>query len=109
PVVLGPDGIKDRLKPTGPAPGMLPDVDYKLGQAQLEPGDSLFMFTDGVTDAKNPVGELFTEKRMLALVAPPAESALDLLDRVDAALQEHIGTADQFDDITMLVARRSPQ
>ena len=54
PVVIGPDGIKDRLKPTGPAPGMLPNVDYRIGQAQLDPGDILFTFTDGVTDAKNP-------------------------------------------------------
>jgi sigma-B regulation protein RsbU (phosphoserine phosphatase) len=107
PVVLGPDGVKDRLKPTGPAPGMLPDVDYQIGQAQLDPGDTLFLFTDGVTDAKDPAGKLFTEKHMLALVEPPSESALGLLDRVDSALEEHISTANQFDDITMLAARRS--
>jgi sigma-B regulation protein RsbU (phosphoserine phosphatase) len=109
PVLIGPDGIKDRLKATGPAPGILPDVDYRLGQAQMEPGDILFTFTDGVTDAKNPAGQLFTEKRMLALIEPPADSALALLDRVDDALREHISTANQFDDITMLAARRSPQ
>jgi len=56
PVVIGPNGIKDRLKPTGPAPGMLPDVDYRIGQTQLDPGDILFTFTDGVTDARNPLG-----------------------------------------------------
>jgi sigma-B regulation protein RsbU (phosphoserine phosphatase) len=107
PVVIGPDGIKVRLKATGPAPGVLPNVDYQIGQAHLEPGDVLFAFTDGVTDAKNPAGQLFTEKRMLALIEPPAESALDLLDRVDDALRAHISTAVQFDDITMLAARRS--
>jgi sigma-B regulation protein RsbU (phosphoserine phosphatase) len=109
PVIIGPEGIKDRLKATGPAPGVLPNVDYRLGQAQMEPGDILFTFTDGVTDAKNPAGQLFTEKRMLALIEPPAESALALLDRVDDALRAHIDTANQFDDITMLAARRSPQ
>jgi sigma-B regulation protein RsbU (phosphoserine phosphatase) len=109
PVILGTEGIKDRLKATGPAPGVLPNVDYRLGQAQMEPGDILFMFTDGVTDAKDPGGHLFTEKRMLALIEPPAESALALLDRVDDALRAHIDTAVQFDDITMLAARRSPQ
>jgi sigma-B regulation protein RsbU (phosphoserine phosphatase) len=107
PVIIGLDGIKDRLKATGPAPGVLPSVDYRLGQAQMDPGDILFAFTDGVTDAKNPAGQLFTEKRMLALIEPPAESALALLDRVDEALRAHISTANQFDDITMLAARRS--
>lgn len=108
PVLIGPDGIKERLKATGPAPGVLPNVDYRLGQAQMEPGDILFTFTDGVTDAKNPAGQMFTEKRMLALIEPPAASALDLLDRVDDAVRAHISTAIQFDDITMLAARWSP-
>jgi sigma-B regulation protein RsbU (phosphoserine phosphatase) len=108
PVLIGPDGIKERLKATGPAPGVLPDVDYRLGQAQMEPGDLLFMFSDGVTDARNPAGQMFSEKRMLALIEPPAASALELLDRVDDAVRAHIGTAVQFDDITMLAARRSP-
>jgi phosphoserine phosphatase RsbU/P len=108
PVLIGADGIKDRLKPTGPAPGILPNVDYHIGQAQMEPGDILFTFTDGVTDAKNPAGQMFTEKRMLALIEPPAESARALLDRVDDAVRAHISTANQFDDITMLAARRSP-
>jgi phosphoserine phosphatase RsbU/P len=106
PVLIGADGIKDRLKPTGPAPGILPNVDYHIGQAQMEPGDILFAFTDGVTDAKNPAGQLFTDKRMLELIEPRAESALALLDRVDDALRAHISTANQFDDITMLAARR---
>jgi sigma-B regulation protein RsbU (phosphoserine phosphatase) len=109
PVLIGPDGIKERLKATGPAPGVLPDVDYRIGQTQMEPGDILFTFTDGVTDAKNPAGQMFSEKRMLALIEPPAESALALLDRVDDALRAHISTANQFDDITMLAARRSQQ
>ena len=109
PVIIGPEGIKNRLKATGPAPGVVPDVDYQIGQAQLDPGDMLFMFTDGVTDAKNPAGQLYTDKRMVALVEPPAESALELLDRVDDALRAHISTAVQFDDITMLAVRRAPR
>jgi phosphoserine phosphatase RsbU/P len=109
PVLIGPEGIKERLKATGPAPGILPNVDYQIGQAHMEPGDILFTFTDGVTDAKSPAGQMFSEKRMLALIEPLAESALGLLDRVDDALRAHIDTADQFDDITMLAARRSPQ
>lgn len=109
PVVMAQDGtLKSRLKPTGPAPGMLPDVDYRVDQVMLEPGDVLFAFTDGVTDAKDPAGHLFTEKRMLTLIEEPTESATALLDYVDQTLRTHISTAVQFDDITMLALRRSP-
>jgi phosphoserine phosphatase RsbU/P len=109
PVFCGKDGIKARLKPTGPAVGMLPNADYDIGQIQFEPGDYLLIFTDGVTDARNPAGELFNEKRLLRLLDPPIASAKELLDRIVDALREHIGTADQFDDITMMVIRRVPE
>lgn len=94
--------IKARLKPTGPAPGMFPDVDYKMGQVMLEPGDTLYCFTDGCTDAKDPEGHLFGEKRLMDLVSQPSESASGLVECIDSALREHIGEANQFDDITMI-------
>jgi serine phosphatase RsbU (regulator of sigma subunit) len=108
PIFFGSDGIKARLKPTGPAVGIMPDVDYDIGQIQFEPGDVLLVFTDGVTDARNPQGELFTEKRLLPLVQDPVSSASELLDRIVSSLREHIATADQFDDITMMAVRRKP-
>jgi serine phosphatase RsbU (regulator of sigma subunit) len=108
PVFFGPEGIKARLKPTGPAVGIMPDIDYDIGQIRFEPGDTLLVFTDGVTDARNPQGELFTEKRLLALLDEPVTSARGLLDRIVAALQAYMATADQFDDITMMAVRRVP-
>jgi sigma-B regulation protein RsbU (phosphoserine phosphatase) len=106
PAIVGPNGIKARLKPTGPAVGMMPGVEYRIDQVKLEPGDMLFTFTDGVTDTRAPDRELFSEKRMLALVEQPAPSATALLDRLDEALHAHMADADQFDDITMLAVRR---
>jgi sigma-B regulation protein RsbU (phosphoserine phosphatase) len=109
PVILNQAGeVIARLKPTGPAPGMLPDVEYRIGEASLQPGDILFMFTDGVTDAKDPLGHLFTEKRAMEIVAQPSGSAQQLIDRIDDALIQHIGRAAQFDDITMVAVRRLP-
>jgi serine phosphatase RsbU (regulator of sigma subunit) len=109
PVILNQGGdIIARLKPTGPAPGMMADVEYGIGQATLEPGDMLYMFTDGVTDAKDPQGRLFTEKRALEILTEPCGSAQQLIDRIDDALIQHIGRAAQFDDITMLAVRRQP-
>jgi sigma-B regulation protein RsbU (phosphoserine phosphatase) len=105
-VVSASGAIKARLKPTGPAVGMLPDQVFKNQQISLEPGDMLVTFTDGVLDARNPASQLFTEKRLLSLLEQPAPSATALLARLEADLNTHIASADQFDDITVLVARR---
>jgi sigma-B regulation protein RsbU (phosphoserine phosphatase) len=87
---------------------MLPDAVFGTHQVTLEPGDLLITFTDGVLDARNPAGQLFTEKRLLSLLQQPIPSALTLLGGIEANLRAHIGTANQFDDITMLAARRLP-
>ena len=108
PILLGSDGlVKARLKATGTPVGMMPDVVYTIGQTQLEPGDILFGYSDGVTDARDPAGKMFTEKKMLELLQhKPASSANELLMRVKTALGDHISTADQYDDITMIAVRR---
>jgi sigma-B regulation protein RsbU (phosphoserine phosphatase) len=107
PVVLDAQGeIKVRLRPTGPAVGMLPDMVFNTHQISLEPGDLLFTFTDGVLDARNLAGQLFTEKRLLPLLQQPIVSATALLDQIETTLKSHIGSADQFDDITLLAVRR---
>ncbi|MCW5848794.1 MAG: SpoIIE family protein phosphatase [Anaerolineae bacterium] len=108
PILIGPSGVKARLTPTGPAVGMFPDAQFEIQQAQIEPGDILFTYSDGVTDARNPSRKLFTEKRLLALLSESAASAGELQDRVDNQLRAHIDTAPQFDDITMLTVRRIP-
>jgi sigma-B regulation protein RsbU (phosphoserine phosphatase) len=98
--------IKARLGSTGPAVGMMPDSDFDIEQVRLEPGDFLFAFSDGVTDARSPDKKFFTEKSLLPLLEQPATSAAALLERVETNLRAHIATADQFDDITMLAVRR---
>lgn len=109
PVLLNQAGdITARLKPTGPAPGLLPDAEYRIGEVLLEPGDTLYMFTDGVTDARDLEGQLFTAERALEILAHPFGSAQQLIERIDDALIQHIGGAAQFDDITMLAVRRLP-
>ncbi len=105
--IVGADGtLKARLKSTGPAVGMIPGVEFKILQTVIEPGDTLFTYTDGVPEARNPAREFFTEKRVLELLAEPTPSARGLLERVEATLINFIDSADQFDDITMLIARR---
>jgi sigma-B regulation protein RsbU (phosphoserine phosphatase) len=110
PAIVSPEGvIKARLAPTGPAVGLFPDVSFEIAHAQLAPGDMLFCYTDGVTDARNPEREFFGEPRLQQLLAQPAPSAAALLNRFEGHLQAHIASADQFDDITMLAARWVPE
>ncbi len=104
----GAPAISARLRPTGPAVGMMPDSDFEIRQAKLEPGDTMLIYTDGVTEAKDPNGKLFTEPRLLALLSEPDPSAAALLERIERNLRSHMGGAAQFDDITMLAVRRAP-
>jgi sigma-B regulation protein RsbU (phosphoserine phosphatase) len=94
--------LKAALKNTGAAVGMFPGVDYNIEFTQMEPGDILYAYTDGVTEARNAAGEFLTEKGLLALLAEPATSATALLDRIDIHLKTFMDNAEQFDDITMM-------
>jgi sigma-B regulation protein RsbU (phosphoserine phosphatase) len=87
---------------------MFPGAGFEIGDAHLDYGDILYAFTDGVTDARNPSGKLFHESGLISLITPPLDSAKGLLDRVDDALDRYIADAIQFDDITMVAARRQP-
>ncbi len=109
PIILGRDGrIKNTLKATGMPVGMMPDSNYEIGQASLEPGDIFFGYTDGVTDARDPWGRMFSDRQLMRLVHEPAPTAAALLKRFEMALHAHIATADQYDDITMIAVRRIP-
>jgi sigma-B regulation protein RsbU (phosphoserine phosphatase) len=108
PTILGPRGIKRRLDTTGPAVGIMPEAVFELGKTQLERGDLLLMHTDGVTDARDSAGHSYSTRRFLALLEGSAPSAGALVERLVADLRSHIGSADQFDDITLLAVRWTP-
>jgi sigma-B regulation protein RsbU (phosphoserine phosphatase) len=107
PALLRADGTRQLLAPTGPALGLLPGSVFDIGQVQLDRGDTLFLYTDGVTEAKDADGAFFTEERMLAALAAPADGATAFLERIDNELHDHVGTAEQFDDITMMALHRA--
>ncbi|MFC1715601.1 SpoIIE family protein phosphatase [Candidatus Poribacteria bacterium] len=109
PVIFGPDGVqKEKLGTTGPAVGAFPDVEFNIQETQFEPGDTLFAYTDGVTDAEDPYGERFGRERLFSLLEQPVTCAAAMLERIETRLHVHIAYAEQFDDITMLAVRRSP-
>ena len=103
------DGEQVLLHPTGPAVGIAEDSGFVLGYTHLAPGDVLFVYTDGVVEARDLDGQEYSLDRLQQVVADPAESADGVLDSVDASLHRHVSGADQFDDITMFVLRRALQ
>ena len=103
--ILGESGIKKNLKNTGPAVGMMLNSKFQIQQVEFEPGDILLGYTDGVTEGKNPDGQLFSKERLMDLLIEPISSATALIERIKQSLFAHIADAPQFDDITMLAIR----
>lgn len=97
------------LNPTGPAVGIQQDSSFLLGYVHLSPGDALFIYTDGVVEARDPAGQQFGMSRLCEVVQRPAATAAALIDNVTACLDEFVGLADQFDDITMFALRRDDE
>ena len=77
---------------------------YRLNEIQLQPGDRLFLYTDGVTEATNIFSELYGEERLLAFMNQNASlEAEKLLPALKANIDEFVGEAPQFDDMTMVL------
>ena len=107
--IVGPDGgVKANLSATGPSVGIQPKIEFNVEHAQMEPGDILLGYTDGVTEASAADGLFFTRDRFLKILETPVSTATDLIDQIADTLQNYIGQADQFDDITLLAMRRIP-
>jgi sigma-B regulation protein RsbU (phosphoserine phosphatase) len=106
PLLVREDGELERLDPTGPAVGMLPDMPFNIENIRLGENDTLVAYTDGVPDALNPSGETFGEERLLALARGKYSSADELLRKLRSELNAHIADRSQYDDITMFVLRR---
>ena len=91
-----------------PVLGFQEGIAYSKDQLVLSSGDALFLYTDGVTEAMNGKGEMFSEKRLketLTCVSIQHGANLapgDLLAGLQAAIGKHVGTVEQSDDITML-------
>lgn len=79
-------------------------VRYRAGELTLYPGDRLFLYTDGVPEATNTNNELYGESRLLAFMDKNAMvDATELLPKLKENIDEFVGEAPQFDDITMLM------
>ena len=84
-------------------------IRYRAGELTLCPGDRLFLYTDGVTEATNAESELYGENRLQAFMNRNASvKATELLPALKMDIDVFVGEAPQFDDITMLIFDYKP-
>ena len=85
-------------------------VRYRIGELTLSAGDRLFLYTDGVPEATNTENKLYGEDRLLTFMNQNATmEAVNLLPALKANIDEFVGDAPQFDDITMLMFDYKPK
>lgn len=111
PLVVHSDGSSAELALTGGvALGVMPGLDYQEGNATLNPGDTLILYTDGVSEAMNANGEEFGVERLQQIFAnQPPTSARMAIEAIMQAVSDFAGDTPQSDDVTCLVLRRSPR
>lgn len=105
PLALTANGIS-RLTCGGPVLGLFNDAVFNDGSLQLHSGDSVILFSDGVTEARNPRDEEFGEDRLLACVKPLHDRApAEIAGAIGTAVREFCEGAPQTDDVTIAVIR----
>jgi sigma-B regulation protein RsbU (phosphoserine phosphatase) len=107
-VVRARNGAVEQLADRGGLPvGPFPDCRYEAGRTVLEPGDTLVLFTDGVTERMNPARETFGSERLRSTLAGTAGTRLEAVRRrVLAELDRHAAGTPPEDDTTFLMLRR---
>jgi len=106
PLLLGRDGAVNLLRPTGPALGIIPEARFRVEEILMGRDDLLLAYTDGIPDARNRELDSFGKERLLKLFQDRGVSPASLLKTIEQELHQFIGTADQFDDITVMAVKR---
>ncbi len=106
PLIAGGDGkVHTALARTGSAVGAIANAKFTVKETTLASDDILVAFTDGIPDTQNINGEFFGNDRLRSLLVDNSTPAT-LLKAMETDLDQFIGEADQFDDITLLAIKR---
>jgi sigma-B regulation protein RsbU (phosphoserine phosphatase) len=102
-------GEVEELDARGIVLGSLGQIELDECEVELAPGDTLLLYTDGVSEAMNVERDFFDEARLRALLASTGErSAQQLLEGIVGAVATFAGEAPQADDMTLVAVRRQP-
>jgi phosphoserine phosphatase RsbU/P len=106
-LLVGKGGPRAVFPSTGTVIGLFPDRRYQKETVELEPGETLLLYTDGVTEAADPAQAFFGEERLNACFAEGAgNTAAESVDRLLGQVRAFAAGAAQSDDITILALRR---
>jgi serine phosphatase RsbU (regulator of sigma subunit) len=101
----GPDVA--RLETGGMALGVMDEFPYDRDAVQLNVGDLLVVYSDGIPDATNEFDQPLGEERLVSLIREYKDRpAVQIIDGVIEAVQEHEGKTEQLDDLTLVVVKR---
>jgi serine phosphatase RsbU (regulator of sigma subunit) len=110
PLIVHSAGTVENLSSGGLPLGIMPDSPYREGRTQLQPGDVLVIYSDGVSEAVNPQGEEFGAPRLHSVVGLNIErSAAGIRDRIESALTKFSQGTPAADDITLVIVKRQAE
>lgn len=89
----------------GPPLGILPDVDYPSSHVRLEPGQTIAIYTDGITEAFSPDRKMYGEPRLRSVLARGGEDANEVVANIIQDVGDFAGLDNRSDDRTLVVAR----
>ena len=105
PLVVSKDGVT-ALTSTDMVVGLFPAAQYRTQTVDLAPGDSLVLFTDGVTEAEDGEERELGLQSVCDLLSKKRTNAPEILDIIDEHVRAHIGNLPAGDDVTMLALTR---
>ena len=108
-IVRADDGSVEEPRDHGMAMGVLENIEYEDREVHLEPGDLLLVYTDGIVEASDAMRQMFGRERLSEAASKNrTKSAVELAECISDAVDAFVGDAPQFDDLTLVVAKRVP-
>ena len=106
PVIVTATGLRMLDTSGGPAIGLFGSVPYVVATTQLQPGDSLVVYSDGLVDARNPANEGWGLARLQELLSRSGDQSPSVMMRgIISAVDRYMQGVDQFDDLTVMVLK----
>ncbi len=110
PLIVHAAGTVEQLASGGLPLGIKPDAEYREGRTQMQKGDVLVIYSDGVTEAVSPTGEEFGATRLYEVVARNVNaSAAGIRDRIESSLTKFAQGTSAADDITLVIVKRQAE
>ena len=110
PLIIHAAGTVEQLASGGLPLGIKPDAEYREGRTQMQQGDVLVIYSDGVTEAVSPTGEEFGATRLYEVVARNVNaSAAGIRDRIESSLTKFAQGTSAADDITLVIVKRQAE